>query len=1062
MKRILILSGLLLFMGASLFGQTIRVSGRVSDASDGSTLPGVSVVVKGTTQGTVTDINGQYELQVAPNATLVFSFIGMLTQEVPVQGRTVINVSLVPDVAILSEIVVTALGISRESKSLGYAVQEVGGDQISRSPNANLVNSLTGRAAGVAITSSAGTAGASAFMVIRGFSSITQNNQPLFVIDGVPIDNSQLASATLTAGVAHSNRAIDINPDDIESISVLKGGAATALYGIRAANGAVIITTKKGQARQKMDVSFNSSVNFETVSMLPKLQSTFAQGANGVLNLGGTTWSFGPKISDLRMDINNKNEYYPQGVPVLFDPNNPAHAGLPPYPAYDNLNAFWQTGVTYNNALSISGGSDLTTYYFSLSNLSQEGIVPNNTFNRTTVTVSGETKINPKWTTSARLAYTNSGGNRIQQGSNVSGVMLSLLRMPVSFDMTGGVSDPANDPASYMFTDGTGRQRNPYNGGGYDNPFWTVNMNPHKDQVDRMIGSWNLSYQATNWLTFMYRLGTDFYSDRRKDIIAINSRTAASGRVFEDNYFRQDINSDLMANIDLNITPDFRTTLIIGQNMYQFYFQEIYSRIQGLTIPNFYNLSNAASQFAFEGHSKKRTAAVYGDLGLEFRSMLYFNATLRNEWSTTLPKDNNSFLYPSFSGAFVFTELPGLADNSILPFGKLRASYAKIGNDAPIFSTAQIFANAAAGDGWTPTAIQFPAFGTAAYNLSANLANPNLKPETSTSFEVGADFRFFGNRLGFDITYFNIKSEDLILAVPIAGSTGFTSASLNAASMENNGIELVLRTVPVKTQSVDWGIDFNFTKLNSEVTRLAEGVPSVYLGGFVGKQVRAVVGNPYGSIFGTDFKRDANDNMIIQDNSALPGYGYPINDPEDKNIGNVLPDWTLGINNFVSYKDITLAFLVDIKQGGAMWNGTRGANINFGMTPSTLDRGQDYVFPGVKSDGSPNDIVVQPGQGWYTGLGGGFNGPGRPYVDDTSWIRLREISLAYRLPRELLGRIGLSAAELFVSGKNLIIITDYDGVDPETSLYGASNAQGLDYYNMPGVKSVMVGLKVNF
>lgn len=436
---------------------------------------------------------------------------------------------------------------------------------------------------------------------------------------------------------------------------------------------------------------------------------------------------------------------------MLFDPNNPAHASLAKGAPFDNLNAFWQQGVTYNNSLSMAGGTEQTTYYFSFSNLNQKGIIPNNTFNRTTVSLSGETKLSSKFTTSARLAYTNSGGDRIQQGSNTSGVMLSLLRMPVSWDMTGGVDDPVNTPSSYMFTDGTGRQRNAYLGGGYDTPYWTVNKNSHKDVVSRLMGNFNLNFKANHWLSFNYRLGTDFYSDRRKDILAVNSRAYPTGQVYEDQYFRQDFNSDLMANISLELMDGLNTNIILGQNMFQYYYQNMYSRIQGLVVPDFYNLSNAASQYAYEYHSKKRTAALYGDIGLDYKAMLFFNLTLRNEWSTSLPKDNNSFLYPSFSGSFVFTELPALKDNKVIPFGKIRGSYAKIGNDAPIFATDQYYVSAAAGDGWTNTALQFPAFGTPAYNLSVTLANPELKPETSTSWEVGADLRFIENKIGIDI-----------------------------------------------------------------------------------------------------------------------------------------------------------------------------------------------------------------------------------------------------------------------------------------------------------------------
>jgi TonB-linked SusC/RagA family outer membrane protein len=1059
MRRFTLFLALMIFIGMQVAqAQTRTLSGTVTNAEDGSTIPGVSVVVKGTTIGTTTDLQGRYSLLVtADSRILQFSFVGMKAIEVPIGAEDVINVTMEPEVTAIEGVVVTAIGVKRETKALGYSVQAVGGDDIARSGNTNVINSLASRAAGVSVTSSSGAAGSSSFMTIRGVSSMTGNNQPLFVIDGIPIDNSELASTTRTAGVAYSNRAIDINPEDIETMSILKGGAATALYGIRAANGAVVITTKKGAATpgKRMDVSFNSSVRFEKVSQLPTLQDKYAQGSGGNLNLGGTTASYGPLISDLRLDINNKTPYYPDGTPIVSDDPN-----LPQMKAYDNYDSFFQTGVTYDNSLSISGGSTDATYYFSIADLRSESIIPNNTFNRTSIALAGDAKISNKVKTSGRMSYINSGGTRIQQGSNTSGVMLALTRMPVSFDVSGGVDDPADNEASYMLP--SGAQRNAYNGGGYDNPFWTVNKNPFEDKVNRFIGSIQFDYAATDWLDFTYRFGTDLYTDRRKQIIAIGSRTSPTGQVYEDHYFRQDLNSDLFATARFNLTDDLKGTFLLGNNLFQSDYQNLYNSIGGLVVPDFYNLSNAASVYGFEYNSRKRTMAFYADLGLDYKSMLYLNVTMRREQSTTLPEANNTFNYPSVSGSFVFTELPGLQDNSVLSFGKVRASYAQIGNDAPVFFTIPTYSSATAGDGWTTVGIQFPNYGTAGYMVANTLANPDLKPETAKNFEVGFDLRFLQNRIGFDFTYFDMKNEDLILSVPIAKSSGYYNANLNAASMTNSGIEIVLKTTPVMNNDFKWDLDFNFTKIENEVTKLADGVESVFLGGFVGKQVRAVVGNPYGSIFGTDFQRNDAGQLIINDDPNSPEYGYPMMDPEDQNIGNVLPDWTLGIFNSLSYKDFRLDFLLDIKTGGKMWNGTRGALMNFGMTKETEARGTEIVFDGVKeSDGSVNDISAVLDQAWYTGNGGGFFGPGAPYVDDTDWVRLRELTFSYMLPRQTMNEWGLESAELYFTGRNLWLSTPYDGVDPETSLYGSDNAQGLDYFNMPGVKSYMIGLRVN-
>ncbi|MBK9292363.1 MAG: SusC/RagA family TonB-linked outer membrane protein [Bacteroidetes bacterium] len=1067
MRKIAVLLVFLIAAGmSSAFAQTRTVSGKVTSSQDGMGIPGVTVVVKGTTIGAITDLDGKYQINVRPeHRTLVFSYVSMRTVEVPLGNQTSINVVMEPDVFQIDEVVVTAIGVSRESKALGYAVQSVGSDAIVRSAATNPINALTGKVAGVQIINSSGAAGASSFMTIRGTASITGNNQPLFVIDGVPIDNSQLTSGNpddgsnnLLYGVALSNRVVDLNPEDIESVNILKGGAATALYGLRAANGAVIITTKKGSASsgRRSSVAFNSSVTFEQVSQLPEMQNKYAQGVGTYSPTTTAVW--GPALADLRFDGATDNPYYPQGNIV---PAANAPAGALPVPAYDNVGNFFQTGVAYNNSIAISGGSDNNSYYLSIANSSNKGVVPNNTFDRTNISLNSESKLSDKFKSETRLAYTNSGGIRIQQGSNTSGVMLALMRMPPNFDITGGSDDPVNDRASYMLPDG--RQRNAYRGGGYDNPFWTVNMNQFKDIVNRLTGHTALSYMANEWLSVTYRIGTDWYSDRRKQFFARGSRTAPNGRIYEQQFFVQDINSDLLFNINKKINEDITFNALLGQNMFQTSFQNLYVQGDDLTVPEFYHLSNAATYITRESKSRKRTAAIFADLGISYKNMLYFNATGRNEWSTTLPEENNSFFFPSFNGSFVFTELPALKDNAVLPYGKIRASYAIIANDAFAYGTLSTFTGAAFADGWTD-GISFPFLGQPGFTLSTTLPNSELEPEFLKSFEVGFDLKFFKNRLGLDFTWYDNKNEKLILSVPIAKSSGYYAANLNAATMVSKGIELTLRGVPVQTKNLNWNIDVNFTKNVNEVLQLAEGVENVFLAGFVGSQTRAVVGQPYGSIFGNDWKRDANGNILIVDDPNAWNYGYPESDEDETNLGNVMPDWTMGINNSLSWKGLSLSFLFDIKKGGKMWNGTKGAMYFFGTHKDTESRGDGavYVFEGVKmSNGQPNDIKVAKDIDWYrNGEGSGFTGPAGQFVESTDWVRLRELTLSYALNRSLLTKTFLNSAEVFFTGRNLWLSTPYTGVDPETSLIGAGNGQGLDYFNMPGVKSYTFGLRL--
>lgn len=1042
---------LLVVMGSATIVMAQRtVRGTVSSDS-GEPLVGASVVVKGTSVGTTTNLDGQYSIQVpAGSDVLMVSYTGFTTKDVTIGASNVVDVSLSEGV-VLETAVVTALGISRDEKGLGYAVQTVGSEQIERSGNANMLNSLTGKVAGVQITSSSGAAGASANVLIRGAASLTGNNQPLYVVDGVPIDNSQNGTENTLWGVAYSNRAIDINPDDIASISVLKGGAATALYGMRAANGVIMINTKSGTAG-KMRVDVNSSFSIEQVNKLPEMQNTYSQGVNGGLNLT-TTSVWGPKISSLAYDPSAPSLYYPQGTLKLA---SDIQQGGIPAETYDNVGNFFRTGYTYNNNISFSGGNDRSDYHFSVGNINQTGVVPNNSWERTSAALRGSYAFNSRLRTTARVAYSRSGGTRIQQGSNTSGVMLALMRMPMNFDNTGGV-DPESNKLAYELPDG--RQRNAYAGGGYDNPFWTAYNNPTEDEVDRIMSWAQIDYKFTDWLSAMYRVGNDFYSDRRKVIIARNSRTAPNGRIIEDQISNNDFNSDLIVKINPRINEDFGLNILLGNNLFGTKLNNL--RVQGdnLAILGFYNMSNSATQTTAQFINRKRTSALYADLGVDFRNMVYLNVTLRNEKSTTLPDGNNSFFFPSFNGSFILTELPALSNSNILSFAKLRGSWSKIANDAPPFNTAQLFVRGSVTDGWTSTnPLVFPGFGVNSFNISESLANPNLKPEFATSREVGIDLRFWKNRLGIDFTYYNNLHEDLILSVPVAQSSGATAAVLNAGSMENVGYELLINANPVRSGKFNWDISLNWTKNVNEVLELAEGVNNVFLGGFVGSQTRAVKGEPYGSVFGDGWVRHANGQVLIGDN------GFPSAAGQDKNIGNVLPNWLLGITNTVSYGNVSLSFLLDIKNGGYMWNGTRGAMLFFGTHKDTEDRERtDYVFDGVRADGSKNTIQVQKGENWHRlGQGSGFSGPAEDYVEQTDWVRLRELTLSWRLKKDWVSKARVSDAELFFTGRNLWLSTPYSGIDPETSLIGQGNAQGLEYFNMPNTKSYMFGLRFGF
>ena len=1093
MKKLTLLMAFLHAFAFTMLSQEVQVKGRVTSAEDGSALPGASVVVKGTNTATVTDPEGNYSIRVPAGATtLVVSFIGMKTKEVEIAGQTTINIAMQPEVIGMEEVVVTALGISKERKTIGYAVQDVKSDDLTRVPNLNMINSLNGRVAGLQVTSASGVAGSSSYITIRGANSITGNNQPLFVVDGIPIDNSMNASGNpdngsnnLLEGVAYSNRAIDLNPEDIESVTVLKGGAASALYGIRAANGVIIITTKKGKASKEgfgtIDVS--SSVAFDQVNKLPELQNKFVQGQGGKYRGPETRnrYSWGPKADTMYWDGSTNNKYDKHGFLVgASDPN--AKIKFTPY---DNLNNFFQTGITYNNSVSFSGGNENSSFYANLTNLSTTGIVPKNTFDKTSIKISGETKVSQKITIEGSANYIKSGGNRIQQGSNLSGVMLGLLRTPISFDNSNGYSDPANTPEAYMFPDGTPRSYRgqlPDGSAIYDNPYWTVNKNKFKDDVDRLIGYVGFKYNIVQGVNISYKLGTDYTSDKRFGYFAKYSGANGAGQIQKDNHNTHIINSDLILTITSKISDDINYNLLVGNNLYQEKYEQSYIEGNGIAQVDFYHLSNVSSYVIRQNIQKFRTAALYANADFSYKSFLNLTLTGREEWSTTLPKGNNAFFFPSASMSIVFTELEGLKNNPTLSFAKLRASIAKTANDAPVYYTSSTYAQANYGDGWT-AGISFPYLGLTGYSWGNTAGNPNLKPEFTQSIEGGIDVRLIKNRVGFSFTYFRNKSTDLILTVPVAASSGYVEVAMNAASMENKGVEITADVDIIKSQDLRWNLGVNYSKINNKVLSLAEGVENVFLGGFEGAQVRAVKGYSYGSLFGTVFVKDAKGNIVIDSRPTVNGepnenYGYPMMSDKEEAFGSTLPDWTAGTNTTLSFRGFSLYALLDIRQGGVMWNGTRGALVSFGMAKETEDRGTQTIFKGklAKLEGGEfvyddngniitegdNNIQVVKGESWYNGLGGGFAGPSEQFTEKINWIRLREVSVSYSIPQSLLKGSFVKGITLTASGKNLWLKTSYKGIDPETNLMGAYNAQGIDYFNMPDTRSYVFGVKFSF
>lgn len=1027
---------------AAVWAQNRQITGQVTDGKE--PIIGASVSVKGTSIGTATDVNGRYSLTIPASAqTLLVKAVGMKSQEVSIAGLSEVNVKMAQDVVKLDETVITAFGIERERKTLGYSQQKVSGDELRKSGEQNMIQGLSGKAAGVFVQGSGGTPGASSKVLLRGNATFTGENQPLIVVDGVPIDNSTTQSTagdnpfnSNLSGVNNSNRGVDINPDDIESMNVLKGPAAAALYGVRAGAGAIIITTKKGKKGTKsFSVDFNTSAEISQVNKLPKLQMKYSQGTGG-----------GTLLAD-KSGSKATGTYRPGITPQSWGNLTKDSLGITPT---DNMGEFFQTGYAYNNNLSITNTSENSSIRVSLGRLDQTGIVPNTKFNRTTVRITADTRLNKKLTLGGTVNYINSGGVRSQNGSNLSGVMLGLLRAPNSYKL----NDPAN--GGYKNPDGTQRTYMTI----YDNPWWTVNENPFRDDVNRILGNVNMTYDATDWMSFTYRLGTDVWTDERKQIFAVGSWAPdnAPGGEIDHNILRsQEVYSDFLVTFKKDLTKDIKASLLLGNNMNHRYGQDLYSRGRDLGVPGNYNLNNAANLYSSESNSTVRTYAHFFDLNLAYQNYLFLGVTGRREVASTFGTAKNDFFYPSANLSLVFTELVKIPT---LSFGKIRVAYAQAGISPAAYGTSTYFVRSTYTDGFTG-GLSFPYTGINGYGYSSTLGNPALKPERNTGREFGLDLRFLDGRLGFDFTYYKQVSSDLLVYRPVAPSSGFSQSYENLGEMENTGIELMVNATPIQKKDFQWDITLNFTRARNKVLKLADGVKELSLeAGFASMGSYAIVNEPYGVFYGTKWARNSAGQLLIGAN------GLPTVDPVRGNLGNPYPDWFAGLRNTFTYKNVSLTCLFDIRQGGSIWNGTWARLQQIGQTEeSGAGREKAYVIEGVKaSDGSTNDIVISAYNYFRTFKGDGGNYASENAMQDGSWIRLRDLGLSYKFT-SLPASVGkyVKGLELGVVGRNLWLKTDYTGVDPETSLTGAgSNIGGWDYFNNPSTKSYTFSLKANF
>ena len=953
----------------------------------------------------------------------------------------------VPDTAatqLLPDVVITALGISQESRSIGYSTQQLDGTALREVPQPNILNALAGKVAGLQVTSSAGTPGASAYIKIRGSgsllgkgdNSIASNGDPLWVIDGVPIDNSQFiyrgSPISDLKDVAFSNRAIDLNPDDIASVEVLKGPAATVLYGSRAAGGALLVTTRRGKAGP-LRVTYNGSVSMEVVNKLPRLQNSYSQGYNGQYNsLHRNSW--GAPLDSL--------QYTAAGAIVPLGDSAGTGGTVAPF---DNVGTFFQKGFTASNNISLSGGGVAGAFYASIGNLTQQGVVPGSSFGRTNIRLTGNTGTD-KFRLSASAAYTHSGGTRFQQGSNESGIMVGLLRTPPSFD----------DAKAHLNPNGTQRSYS----SAYDNPYFSIRENPFTDEVNRLNGWVAATYDPKPWLSALYRVGTDVYSEQRKQVFAVGNRRLPAGQVYDDQHHYREVSSDLLVTLRHALSKNIRGRLLLGAAYNQRRYENLFSQGDGLTIPGYYNLNNATGIISGQYTEAVRTQGLFAQLRLDYKSFLYAEFSGRRDQASTFGPAQNSFFYPGVSGAFVFTEvLPG--SRSFLSFGKVRAAWAQAGKEPPAYKTGTNFTSPQLGGGYI-TPLSFPFGGVAGFVQQTTSGNAALGPEVTSSYEGGMELHSLRRRAELDITVYQALTRDQIIPVRISAASGGSAFYANAGSVENKGVEVIFKLRPIQRKDFNWTVTFNFSRNRNTVLELVEGLEGVTISSnFASIKTRNLAGQPYGAFFGTRWLRDAAGNRIIDDNTSSPTYGLPLMDSVQGIIGNPAPDWMAGLSNEFTFKNWSLGFLADVKKGGDVWNGTRGVLADFGAAAETEDRSRTTVFSGVKqSNGAPNDIVAPLDQRFYQSAGSGFNGPAEQYVEDGSWLRLREVSLRWSLPAAFLSKLHLGDASLGLWGRNLLLLTNYSGIDPETNLKGADPGQGFDYFNMPGTKSYGISVRV--
>ena len=1039
-KLFLLLWGVVFFATQALAQKS--VSGKVTDEK-GNPLPDVSVVISGTNTGTVTKADGTYTLTIPANAkTLVFSSVDLSTVEIAIGTGALINATLKNEDKTMSEVVVTAFGIKKDKKTLGYGVTQLNAEELTRSHTTNITNALAGKIPGVRVTGSGGSFTGSSIL-IRGYTTFTGSNQPLFVIDGIPIDNSGGISP-LQAGPSVSNRAIDINQEDIESITVLKGPSAAVIYGSRGANGVIVITTKKGKAGKKSAIEFSSTYQIESVNRFPEYQNQYAEGNNGVFSAVGQA-SWGPEMKG-------------QSVATAYNPATNTNTRTEVLTAYpNNVRDIFQQGFNWQNNIAFSGGTDKNTFRFSYGYLKNTGVLNNNVLNRHNFSLNTSSKVNNYLTVNASANYSNNFSKRTQQGNQLSNPLFRGWITPRSYNLSG-----------LAFEDAIGNQRYPL---GEDNPYWTIKHVRFNDEINRFIGNVSFNFKLNRWLQADYKIGTDVYSTFRHAYDQIGARGGANTganaiggiREVRNQYRSMGSNGYFTANKRFN---DFSVSAIVGTEFNQIYFALSQLDGKGIIIRDFEQLSNTTTYSPAPGNasSKSRLFGLYGDFSVSYKRIATFNVTLRNDWSSTFKIGRNSYLYNGVGGSINFTELFPSIKNKVIENIKLRGNIATVGKAGDfVYATDSYFGGASSADGFGPT-IAFPFNGIQGFSLNNSAGNSLLGPEFTKNKEIAAELSFFKGRLNIEATHYWQASRKLIFGVPVSATAGITSVTKNAGNLSNIGNELSVKVTPVKSKSFKWDIDVSYTQFKSIVDKLETGVANIFLGGFTTPNIRLVVGDEYGQIYGNAYQRDTKSGKII-----VGANGLPLITSGVQKIGNPNPKYLLGVTNTLTYKGFAMSFLIDYKKGGDQYsrnladlqrNGVAKETAEFPRYDAAGVLLKPYLFDAVYANGTPNTTMVSAQD--YYGNNGKF-AAAEGFIFETTWFRIREASISYDVPSSILNKLPFGNVEFAVFGRNLFLnAPHYPHLDPEQNALGISNAQGLEFNALPQTRTLGVSLRLSF